>query len=143
MKESANIQTRLRLGAWLSTRRTPLLPRRTGSSGQQGAPLWSAAPGFVRYTNIRTPHLQQLVLLLRYSKDSPATEPLEIFLDGEALPRARIYLLDLGDWGKFAWTVPIDLGEVSRGTHTIKFSTQGQPEGVAELDQMILTDPLP
>ena len=97
----------------------------------------------MRYTNIRTPHLQQLVLLLRYSKDSPATEPLEIFLDGEALPRARIYLLDLGDWNKFAWTVPIDLGEVSRGTHSITFSTQGQPDGVAELDQMILTDQLP
>jgi DNA-binding CsgD family transcriptional regulator len=117
--------------------------RAHGEFGTQGAPLWSAVPGFVRYTNIRTPHLQQLVLLLRYSKDSPATAPLEIFLDGEALPRARIYLLDLGDWGKFAWTVPIDLGEVSRGTHSITFSTQGQPEGVAELDQMILTDQLP
>jgi DNA-binding CsgD family transcriptional regulator len=117
--------------------------RAHGEFGTAGAPLWSAVPGSVRYTNIRTPHLQQLVLLLRYSKDSPATEPLEIFLDGEALPRARIYLLDLGDWGKFAWTVPIDLGEVSRGTHSITFSTQGQPDGVAELDQMILTDPLP
>ena len=114
-----------------------------GEFGTQGAPLGSAAPGFVRYTNIRTPHLQQLLLLLRYSKDSPATEPLEIFLDGEPLPRARIFLLDLGDWNQFAWTVPIDLGEVSRGTHSIKFSTQGQPEGVAELDQMILTDRLP
>ncbi len=97
-----------------------------GQFGTTDSPPWSAAPGFVKYTNIRTPHLQRLYLLFRYSKNSPATAPLEIFLDGEPFPRASIYLLDLQDWDKFAWTVPIDLGEVSGGVHSLKFSTEGQ-----------------
>jgi hypothetical protein len=80
---------------------------------------------------------------LRYSKDSPSEAPLAITLDYEPYPRARITLLDLHDWEQFAWTVPIDLGNVSRGVHAIRLSTEGQPYGVADLDKFRLTNQKP
>jgi DNA-binding CsgD family transcriptional regulator len=103
-----------------------------------GAP-WPAMAGYVNYEDIRIPHSGRLYLLLRYSKNSPAQVPLAITLDDESYPRARITLLDLHDWEQFAWSVPIDLGEVSRGVHSVRLSTEGQPYGVADLDLFRLT----
>ena len=114
-----------------------------GQFGTMGGPPWSATPGYVSYKNIRIPRAERLYLIFRYSKNSPATTPILISLDDEAFPRASIYLLDLQNWEQFAWTVPIDLGEVSGGVHAIKFSTEGQPYGVADLDRFILTGKAP
>jgi len=114
-----------------------------GQFGSMGGQPWSARPGYVTYKNIRIPGVDKLYLIFRYSKNSPATTPILISLDDEPFPRASIYLLDLQNWERFAWTVPIDLGVVSGGVHSIKFSTDGQPYGVADLDQLILTDSLP
>jgi DNA-binding CsgD family transcriptional regulator len=114
-----------------------------GQFGTMGGPPWPAVPGYVAYKNIRIPRVDRLYLIFRYSKNSPATTPILISLDDEPFPRASIYLLDLQNWEQFAWTVPIDLGVVSGGVHSITFSTEGQPYGVADLDQLILTDSLP
>jgi len=114
-----------------------------GQFGTTGSPPWSAVPGIVTYVNIRTPRAERLYLIFRYSKNSPATTPVLISLDDEPFPRASIYLLDLQNWEQFAWTVPIDLGAVGGGVHSIEFSTEGQSYGVADLDQLILTDKLP
>jgi DNA-binding CsgD family transcriptional regulator len=114
-----------------------------GQFGTAGEAPWPAVAGYVTYENIRIPHSGRLYLLLRYSKDSPSETPVTITLDDELYPRSRITLLDLHDWEQFAWTVPIDLGEVSRGTHAIRLSTEGQPYGVADLDKFRLTDQKP
>ena len=114
-----------------------------GQFGTTGAAPWPAMAGYVIYENIRIPQHGRLYLLLRYSKNSPAEAPLAITLDDEPYPRARITLLDLHDWEKFNWSVPIDLGEVSRGVHAIRLSTEGQPYGVADLDRLRLTSEKP
>jgi hypothetical protein len=51
--------------------------------------------------------------------------------------------IDQGDWNKFVWTEPMDLGKVSFGDHSIKFYTEGQIFGVADLDKFVLTTALP
>ena len=114
-----------------------------GQFGTTGEAPWPAMAGCVTYENICIPQSGRLYLLLRYSKNSPAETPVEITLDDEPYPRARITLLDLHDWEQFAWTVPIDLGEVSRGAHSIRLSTEGQANGVADLDRLELTNQKP
>jgi DNA-binding CsgD family transcriptional regulator len=108
--------------------------------GQFGTePAWPPKPGYVVYENIKTPGTDHLYLRLHYSKYSASTENILVFLDDEPEPRAYILPVDQGDWDKFIWTDSIDLGSVKRGVHTLKFYTDGQEYGVADLDQFTLT----
>ena len=108
--------------------------------GQFGTvPAWPAQPGFVIYSNIRTPRLDHLFLKLRYSKFSSSSENISVYMDDEIDPRAVILPVDQGDWDRFIWTDAIDLGSVARGVHTLKFLTNGQVYGVADLDRFVLS----
>ena len=108
--------------------------------GQFGVvPAWPAQAGYVKYEDINIPRAEHLYLQLRYSKYSAFTVPILVYLDNESTPRAEIPLIDQGGWDKFVWTDAIDLGSVERGVHSIKFYTDGQEFGVADLDKFILT----
>jgi len=108
--------------------------------GQFGVvPAWPAQPGYVKYEDINIPQAEHLYLKLRYSKYSAFTVPILVYLDDESTHRAEIQLIDQGGWDKFVWTDVIDLGSVERGVHSIKFYTDGQEFGVADLDKFILT----
>ncbi len=112
--------------------------------GQFGTiPAWPAQPGYVKFNNIWTPGTQHLLLKLRYSKFSASEVFILVYLDDETTPRAKILPVDQGDWNKFVWTDEIDLGEVKRGNHSIKFYTDGQVYGVADLDTFELTTGTP
>jgi DNA-binding CsgD family transcriptional regulator len=112
--------------------------------GQFGTvPAWPAQPGYVRYNNIKIPHTEHLFLKLRYSKYSSSSIPILVYLDDELEQRAAILPIDQGSWDKFVWTDAIDLGSIERGVHSIKFYTDGQVYGVADLDKFILTTELP
>jgi len=104
---------------------------------------WDAQEGYVIYKNIAIPETTTLFLKLRYSKSSPASVPILVYLDDEQTPRASIYPKDLQSWDEFAWTEAIYLGKVKSGTHSLKLFTQGQQYGVADLDQLILTSKIP
>jgi DNA-binding CsgD family transcriptional regulator len=100
---------------------------------------WPAKPGYVKYNNIETPQADHLYFKLRYSKHSSSTVLILIYLDNELSPRTTIMPVDQGSWDKFVWTDVIDLESVVRGIHSIKFYTDGQEYGVADLDKFILT----
>jgi hypothetical protein len=80
-----------------------------------------------------------LSLKLRYSKYNSPSVPILIWIDDEPTPRATFYPEDQGDWNRFAWTEPILLGSVEGGVHSLIFSSDGQPYGVAELDKFVLS----
>ena len=103
------------------------------------ATSWPAQPGYVQYDNISIPWRDHFVLNLRYSKYSPASVPIQVFLDAEPAPRATILPLDQGDWDRFVWTAPLDLGSIEPGVHSMKFVTSGEAFGVADLDAFTLT----
>lgn len=108
--------------------------------GQFGTvPAWPAQGGYVRYDGVLTPQLSHLYLKLRYSKHSPPTAHIEVFIDDEPEPRAALAPLDQGDWDRFVWSEPIDLGRVGFGEHSIRFATVGQEYGVADLDLFTLS----
>lgn len=112
--------------------------------GQFGTvPAWPAQPGYMIYENIKIPWACHLYLQIRYSKFSASEVPILVYLDDEELPRASIMPIDQGDWNKFVWTDTIDLGKVKFGVHSIKFYTEGQIFGVADLDKFVLTTALP
>jgi DNA-binding CsgD family transcriptional regulator len=100
---------------------------------------WPAKSGFVKYNNIKIPQTDHLYLKLRYSKYSSSSVTILVYLDDELSPRAIITPVEQGNWDKFVWTDAIDLGSVVSGTHSIKFYTDGQVYGVADLDKFILT----
>ena len=100
---------------------------------------WSPKAGYVKYTNISLSSTNHLYLKLRYSKNSPESTPILIYIDNEQMPRATFYPLNQGDWDQFVLTAPIPLGSVEGGIHSIKFYTTGQQYGVADLDMFILT----
>jgi hypothetical protein len=107
--------------------------------GQFGTiPAWPAAPGYVKYNGIETVRADHLYLKLHYSKHSESSVPILVYLDDESKPRAAIVPVNQSSWDKFVWTDAIDLGSVTRGTHSIKFYTDGQIYGVADLDKFIL-----
>ena len=110
-----------------------------GQFGTTGGDPWPAVPGSVIYKNINTPDVEQLYMKLRYSKNSPSSVPVLVYIDDEKTPRTSIYLEDQKDWNRFAWTKPIFLGSVESGVHTLTFSTVGQQYGVADLDKFVLT----
>lgn len=106
--------------------------------GQFGTvPAWPAQPGYVIYQNINTPKTDHLILKLRYSKYSSSSVRILVYIDD--VQRALIPPVDQGDWNKFVWTDEINLGKVEKGIHTLKFYTDGQEYGVADLDKFILT----
>ena len=108
--------------------------------GQFGTvPAWPAQPGYVQYGNIEMPRAEHLYLKLRYSKHSASDVIILVYLDEEAQPRAEILPINQGSWEKFVWTNLIDLGKVERGVHSIRFYTDGQVYGVADLDKFVLT----
>ncbi len=108
--------------------------------GQFGViPAWPAQPGYVKYNNINIPKTDHLYLRLRYSKFSQTSVQILIYIDEEPDPRASILPKDQGDWNQFIWAEPILLGKMERGVHSIKFYTDGQEYGVADLDKFILT----
>lgn len=110
-----------------------------GQFGSQGIAPWSAQPGFIKYYEIEAPQNGILYLQIKYSKFSKSSVPILIYLDDEQNPRESIYPIDQGDWNKFTWTEWIPLGKIAKGTHSIKFFTNGQEFGVADLDKFILT----
>jgi len=106
-----------------------------GQFGCESFDPWTARAGYVKY-NIPELHSgYHLYLVLRYSKNSPSTAPIMIYLDEETQPRAVFIPNDQGSWNEFTETEPIDLGQIAAGAHTIKFSTDGQQYGVADLDK--------
>jgi serine/threonine protein kinase len=110
-----------------------------GPFGTKPAPEWPSKPEFVKYNNINMPQMNHLYLELRYSKYSPSSVPILIFIDNESTPRVRFYPIDQGSWDTFVWAEPIDLGMIAGGLHSITFSTDGQQYGVADLDIFVLT----
>ncbi len=110
-----------------------------GQFGANSSAGWPAQSGYVRYTNIKIPQDFELILMVRYSKNSPSTEPISIYLDNEVEPRASFHPADQGDWNSFTWTEPISLGNVQSGVHSLMLITYGQQFGVADLDKIILS----
>lgn len=100
---------------------------------------WPAKSGYVLYDGIKTPNTRPMYLKLYYSKNSFASTPILVYLDDETTPLAKIALKDQQNWDQFIWTEPILLGKFSSGLHALKFATDGQEYGVADLDKFILT----
>jgi hypothetical protein len=109
-----------------------------GQFGITTGTAWSARPGYVQY-NISTPQSDLVYLTLRYSKYSPSSASIRIYIDGEANPRAAFQPIDQGSWDRFVWSEPITLGSVGTGPHTLRFVTDGQQYGVADLDAFVLS----
>lgn len=116
-----------------------------GQFGTIGGPPWSAQAGHVKYTQIEVPRAMPLLLRLRYSKSSPSSVPIDVYLDDETTPRASFTPDNQGNWNSFAWTPPIGLGSVSAGLHSLTLRTMGQQFGVVDLDvlQLISNQQLP
>ncbi len=110
-----------------------------GQFGTQSVEPWSPQAGLVEYYNIEIPKNGELYLQLRYSKYSRSWVPILVYLDDEPTPRASIYPIDQGDWNNFTQTDWVSLGKIKRGVHTLRFFTNGEQYGVADLDKFILT----
>ncbi len=110
-----------------------------GQFGTTGNDPWPPESGLVQYDNLDIPQTGSLYLELRYSKHSPSTVPILIYLDDETAPKAKLYPVDQGDWNRFTWTEPLLLGNVEAGIHSVRFFTTGQQYGVADLDVFVLT----
>jgi hypothetical protein len=111
-----------------------------GQFGTTSESPWPPQSGYVKYTGIGTPQIDHLYLRVRYSKHSPSSVPIRVFIDNEPTPRATFYPDDQGSWNQFAWTDVIDLGGVNSGIHSVKLDTDGQQYGVADLDIFTLTE---
>lgn len=98
---------------------------------------WPVKAGYVEYNNIELDSADHLYVILRYSKNSESTTSINIYLDGEL--RATFIPENQGDWDTFTETLPIDLGQITADTYTIRFSTEGQQYGVADLDRFSLS----
>ena len=110
-----------------------------GQFGAINAEPWSALPGSVTYRNISTPDVDQFYLKIRYSKNSPSSAAILVYLDEEKDPRAVFTPKDQKDWDRFASSEAIFLGSVGSGLHALRLETEGQTYGVADLDKFILS----
>jgi serine/threonine protein kinase len=110
-----------------------------GPFGAQPTPEWLPRFEFVKYNNINIPQMNHLYLKIYYSKYGPSSVPILIFIDNEPAPRAMYYPIDQGNWDTFVGSEPIDLGMIASGSHSIRFSTDGQQYGVADLDIFVLS----
>jgi hypothetical protein len=101
---------------------------------------WPALAGEVSYVGILVPQdTEHLTLRLRYSKHSPPSVPIEVYLNDEAEARASFTPRDQGGWLRFAWTPELDLGVAQQGEHSLKLTTAGQQFGVIDLDVIELS----
>jgi hypothetical protein len=112
-----------------------------GQFGTESSPPWTGKPGFVKYAHISIPQADQLNLKIRYSKFSPSSVPIQIYIDEEEEPRAIFDPIDQGNWDQFVWSEEISLGSIDGGDHSLLFSTDGQQYGVADLDSFLLESP--
>jgi DNA-binding CsgD family transcriptional regulator len=110
-----------------------------GQFGAINAEPWSASPGSVTYKNINMPNIERAYLMVRYSKNSPSSAAILVYLDEEKDPRAAFTPKDQSDWNRFVWTESIFIGSVESGIHSIRFVTDGEKYGVADLDKFVLT----
>ncbi|MBN1992145.1 MAG: hypothetical protein JW953_05535 [Anaerolineae bacterium] len=120
--------------------------------GQFGAtPGWTKQPGYVRYDNISSFEFDHLYLQVRFSKNTAANVPIDVYIDNEVIPRASFYPKNQYSWNRFdceinvvgstsGWVYSVDLGHISSGAHFIKFYTAGQDYAVADLDKFILSN---
>lgn len=106
-----------------------------GQFGCESFDPWAARAGYVKYNILELHSSCHLYLVLRYSKSSPSTTPIMIYLDEETQPRAVFIPNNQESWNEFTETELIDLGQITAGAHTIKFATDGQQYGVADLDK--------
>ncbi|MCG8349599.1 MAG: hypothetical protein MI924_17675 [Chloroflexales bacterium] len=102
---------------------------------------YPAESGFVKYTNINIPQVDNLYLTVRYSKSSSASVPIEVHINDE--PRGVFTPTNTGNWNVFTSTNAIHLGNIDNGVYTMTFYTEGQQFGVADLDKFSLTGDLP
>jgi hypothetical protein len=109
-----------------------------GQFGTEASHPWTGKPGIVKYAHINIPQADQLILKIRYSKFSPSSIPIQIYIDEEKEPRAIFYPIDHGNWDRFVWSEEISLGGIEGGNHVLLFSTDGQQYGVADLDSLVL-----
>ena len=107
-----------------------------GQFGCEGTSGWPAKSGYVKYNDINMPQMDDLGLILRYSKNSPPSVSIEIYIDDEL--RASFVPTRTWDWNTFTSTTRLPLGSVDHGLHSIMFSTVGQRYGVADLDEFAL-----
>jgi hypothetical protein len=108
-----------------------------GQFGCEDTSGYPATSGYVKYVGINVPGAYNLFLILRYSKYSSSSVPIEISVDDEL--RASFYPENQWNWNVFTSTNAIPLGSVDSGVHSITFYTEGQQYGVADLDKFILT----
>ncbi|MGH8578012.1 MAG: hypothetical protein ACREXJ_14110, partial [Gammaproteobacteria bacterium] len=107
--------------------------------GCREEPPCTPQAGDVQYGKLEVPEAQHLWISLRYSKNGEPGASIQIFLDDEKGARTELTPEDQGSWNDFAWSDPMDLGAVGAGTHRLRFSTAGQPNGVADLDKFVLS----
>jgi len=101
---------------------------------------WPAKAGSVKYSGIQLPLSSDhpVYLKLRYSKFSPSSTPIMIYINDETVPRVTFYPKDQGNWELFAWSDAISLGPINEALQSITFSTDGQLFGVVDMDKLIL-----
>jgi len=109
-----------------------------GQFGCESSDPWTARAGYVEYNIPELCSDCPIYLVLRYSKSSPSIAPIMIHLDDETQPRAVFTPNNQENWNEFTETEMIDLGQIDAGAHTIKFVTDGQQYGVADLDKFTL-----
>jgi hypothetical protein len=109
-----------------------------GQFGCESFDPWAARAGYVEYDIPEFCSDCPIYLVLIYSKNTPSIAPIRIHLDDETEPRAVFTPDNKEDWNEFTETEMIDFGQISAGAHTIKFATDGQQYGVADLDNFTL-----
>lgn len=109
-----------------------------GQFGCGPEPDHDAKPGSIEFAGISVPAGGDLLIRITYSKNSPETTPIQIFVNEEGDPRASFTPKSTGDWNKFTSTGDIMLGTVSNGIYKLTFYTEGQKWGVADLDRFVL-----
>ena len=109
-----------------------------GQFGCEETQYWPAKSGHVKYNDIDIPPIDDLGLIVRYSKNSYSFPdvPIEIYVDDEL--RASFIPTRTWNWNAFTSTTRLPLGSVDHGLHSIMFSTVGQRYGVADLDEFAL-----
>jgi len=72
-----------------------------------GCTVW-----YVKYNIGDIPQADHLYLAVRYSKNSPSTTSIQIYIDDEPTPRNTFIPVNQGNWNQFTETSVIDLGNV-------------------------------
>jgi hypothetical protein len=104
---------------------------------------WQALAGYVEYDlDVLPAGTHHLYVKVGYSKNNTDPVPVTVSLyptgGGATVASASFTPQNTGDWNAFTTSV-VDLGNVSGGDYTLKFSTDGAQYGVADLDRFIIT----